>query len=365
MAPKKDQASPGGKEAKGKKVKAAKQDKAFAQNVEGGENDTKEQLFCRSITAECKEEHVSELIGHILSGAGLSNPEDLEEGVEPVKKDLVLLTLGLMAVRRICDIEAPAAPTFFVLSCNGMETIAYLAKGNGPQKTQKNAELALNAICLRVAAWLDDVDPLDFMELPKVIELGREYGHYDIGIALSFLACLERFATHRSENALAMLEEDVLKIIHLLLAAHRAPEFVDEVFVALYRICDFPGNHIAEPLAAEIELVQTVVEAMQQAPLNMRMQVNGFRLLCLWNQPEIFPEGMEFFEKEEITKNKDDVRVAMRQSGVPKELEKAFDVLSRSGLTHQASWIKIIGANTLMPDRLGKRVHQLPRDNPI
>merc|ERR1740117_257274 len=95
--------------------------------------------------------------------------------------------------------------------------------------------------------------------------------------------------------------------------------------LCLFRLCDVPGDLFAQHLLDEKELILSIVETLDEAPLNMRLQVAGFRLLCLWNQPEVFAdEDMEYADMEDVVILKDKLRAAMKEAGVVEALDRAL-----------------------------------------
>eukprot|EP00913_Durusdinium_trenchii_P010193 g9555.t1 len=57
-----------------------------------------------------------------------------------------------------------------------------------------------------------------------------------------------------------------------------------QAFTLLFRLCDAPAPAVVPLVTDESDIVRTVVESMTQAPLNMRLQLAGIRLLALWSQ---------------------------------------------------------------------------------
>mmetsp|Transcript_117231 Transcript_117231/g.331724 ORF Transcript_117231/g.331724 Transcript_117231/m.331724 type:complete len:352 (-) Transcript_117231:103-1158(-) len=284
----------------------------------------------------------------------------MREGIK--KNDEELLHHAFAAVERLC-VEGADAEAFFELVKNeGVETVGRSAL-ESPHNVRRNAESALAAIYLRASSYLDVVDPVDFFEVPNVMFLGNALAVIDEDVALSTLAAMERFAMHRIDNAISMLEQNALQLFHLLLSAHRSPEVCHETLTVMFRLCDLPNDTFASYLLHERELIPAVVEMLNEAQLNMRLQVAGLRLLCLWNQPEVFPEDTEFADKEDATMLKDQIRAAMKEAGAVQILERAVDNLTRGGLHHQAAWFSCMAGGTLTKEMLRPRVGLLPKQH--
>merc|ERR1712048_494050 len=119
------------------------------------------------------------------------------------------------------------------------------------------------------------------------------------------------------------------------------------------------GDAWASHLCDEKDLVTSIVETLTEAPLNIRLQIAGLRLLCLWNQPEVLPPDMEYADKEDAILLKDRVRQVLKEAGVPAVFTKVKDDLGRAGLQHQAAWVSCLASNTLVEKHMAPRVTEL------
>jgi len=293
-----------------------------------------------------------------------SSPKDIAKMTNNMqtaikKQDEDMLMVGLEAVERLCQSDAEANGILSLVKAEGVETVGYISVEAASKEVRQDAQKALATIYRRACEHLDNLDAVDFDEVANVLFFATNLGVLDEDVCLSSLAAIERLAWHRAENSLAMLQGGALQAFHLFLSAHRAPELCHECMEVLFRLCDGPNDFFAPFLYDEKELIQTVVETISDAPLNMRLQVAGLRLLCLWNQPEVYPDDMEFAAKEDAMLCKDKIRQEMRYVGVAKAFKRAVRDLSRSGLRHQASWLNSMASGCLIEDQLKSRVAEI------
>mmetsp|Transcript_68163 Transcript_68163/g.134603 ORF Transcript_68163/g.134603 Transcript_68163/m.134603 type:complete len:316 (+) Transcript_68163:1-948(+) len=184
------------------------------------------------------------------------------------------------------------------------------------------AVCACGPLCRGAAAWLGQVDEVDFHELPWVLSLAKLLGCVDEEVAMEALGAVERFVLHRREHAVAMLQGGVLQVVHQILGVHRNPELVQEAFVVTFRICDMPKEAVVNHICEERPLVGTVVEALGHAPLNMRLQMAGLRLLALWAR---------------MGERK--VLASIAEADAHAALKRTLAELERSDLSHAAAWV--------------------------
>merc|ERR1712129_91810 len=128
-------------------------------------------------------------------------------------------------------------------------------------------------------------------------------------------------AVHRK----SILQSGGLELLHRILCAHRSPEFCQETLVLLFHVCDVPKEDVKPKLLAELTIIKTVTETLDQAPVNMRLQVAGLKLLALWQN----------LEDKKIDK-------AMREANAHETFRVAYGNLSKAGFTHAASWLDTI-----------------------
>merc|ERR1712118_527599 len=86
-----------------------------------------------------------------------------------------------------------------------------------------------------------------------------------------------------------------------------------------------PPENVKPKLHNELSIIKSVVETLDQAPVNMRLQVAGLRLLSLWQN----------LEDKKIDK-------AIREANAPETFKNAVDNLSKAGFIHAAAWIDSI-----------------------
>lgn len=208
------------------------------------------------------------------------------------------------------------------------------------------------AIFQRASTWLDEVDEVDFDQLQHVLHLAFWLGSEDEDVALSALGAIERFTLYRSENGATLLQSDVLQVLHRIIGHNRAPELVSEAFTLLYRLCDAPAPAVVPLVTDESDLVRTVVESMTQAPLNMRLQLAGIRLLALWSQ-------FDLGEDPAISDQKD-LKQFIREANGYEVSREVIANLKRAGLSHAAAWMSTISSR--LPQNVrGKESKEYPR----
>eukprot|EP00929_Paragymnodinium_shiwhaense_P008653 TRINITY_DN112612_c0_g1_i1.p1 TRINITY_DN112612_c0_g1~~TRINITY_DN112612_c0_g1_i1.p1 ORF type:complete len:352 (+),score=87.16 TRINITY_DN112612_c0_g1_i1:63-1118(+) len=300
--------------------------------------------FCLSITTEAPLNNVQKVLGYALGHLN--------------KKDEELFVAACQAVERLCAPDADAIGVFILLEAEALECFHYIA-GEGNKDARHHADTCVKAFYDRIEVWLDEVDAIDFTELPRVLDLGKKLAALDEDVALSLLGAMERFANHRLNNCVTMLENGVLQIFHLILSVHRSPECCHELLSVMYRVLDIPGEPWVQPLLDEKELILSVVETMNHAPLNMRMQLAGLRLLCLWNQPERYDPEKDYAELEDAVFAKDKLRLAMQEAGAAEALQRALTDLRNGGLHHQAAWLNCVAGGAVSMEGLAPRIDEL------
>jgi len=83
-------------------------------------------------------------------------------------------------------------------------------------------------------------------------------------------------------------------------------------------------------LQHEQGLVSTVVESLNSAPLNLRLQLTGLRLLAIWAR---HPSH--------------EVRALLRKAEPAPALDGTVEKLSKGGFPHTAAWVSAIAARPL------------------
>jgi len=225
-------------------------------------------------------------------------------------------TTGLMLVK-----EAGVVPTLA-----GVAADVYEAGG-------KHTRKAVDALCRGTIAWLDEVDPIDFMELSNLMYFAHELGGVCEDVAMASLTAIARFAHHRPEHAAGMLQAGVVRVLHALVSEHRSPEFVEEVFSILYLLCDLPAEAVYEHVEGEMEILTTVVEMLGDGPLNMRLQLAGFRLL-----------GVLFSRLRAMS---EETKRAIDDTGAKDLLIGAMQKLKAAGYPDQAAWLHVVAGRAL------------------
>jgi len=258
--------------------------------------------FVQGLGADCDKEDVRRLLE--LFGSSRD------------KKDTPLLVGAGEAIGRVCS-EAHGLKLF--KDAEGVIAVAQLAA-----EPVQALRPAVEGLCKGAAEWLDAVDPVDYHELNNVLYFTLWLGGVDEDVAVSAVGAMERFTLHLPQHSVGMLQAGVLNLLHGLIGEHRNPEFVEQVFSFLYLLCDLPAEVVEAPLNEELEIIGTVVEMLQEAPLNMRLQMTGLRLLAMW--------CTRF-------RGHGDIPDTIREYGAGALFEDAVRVLDRSGLTHYAAWV--------------------------
>jgi len=276
-----------------------------------------------------------------------------EASVEDVQKSFKLLGYGLKegdrhylkagcsAIERVCE-EHEGLQT--LIKAKGVETMLSIVRHMPHAHVSPSMSEAINAAAAAVyrqsATWLDELDQVDFHELPNVLHLAHWLGAEDEDVAISSLAAMERFVLYRGEHAVTLLASDALQVLHRIIGHNRTPELVTEAFSLLFRLCDLcSGQAVVPVVIKESGLVKTVVESLQQAPLNMRLQLTGLRLLALWSTLTMEVEDTGYTRSEPK-----DLKDLVRQANAEDHAREVVANLSRSGLTHAAGWISAISS---------------------
>lgn len=246
---------------------------------------------------------------------------------EKRQKD-VLQACGV-ALERICA-DMSALITLKDSGCLPAIASAAADPLDGPGKLTRHV---VEHLCQGASSWLEKVDPIDFTEISTLMYFSHHLGGVDVDIAGSAVAAITRFANHRPEHTVSMLEAGALKTLHGLLSVHRGPEFVEEVFRLLRLICDLPPVVVWPHLEVEMDLITTILELISNAPLNMRLQVSGFRLLGVLSQRNrnYAPEVGEM----------------IRKGDARSLLEDAVQKLQYAGFPDHAAWLRVIAGRTV------------------
>eukprot|EP00930_Biecheleria_cincta_P061762 TRINITY_DN4730_c2_g2_i1.p1 TRINITY_DN4730_c2_g2~~TRINITY_DN4730_c2_g2_i1.p1 ORF type:complete len:387 (+),score=86.76 TRINITY_DN4730_c2_g2_i1:58-1161(+) len=276
----------------------------------------------------------------------------LEQGLS--QSDRPQLQAACATIERICE-EGQGLHAF--MDAKGVETLLAftrrMQKASFPKSDTEAVTSAAAGIYRQAAHWLDDIDEVDFNELPYVLKLAHWLGAEDEDVALASLSAMERFVLYRLEHAVTLLSSDALTIVHRIIGHQRAPELVTEAFILLFRLTDIAAKLVVPLLHRENGLISTVVEAMTQAPLNMRLQLAGLRLLCLWGQLQVPEEPGEVLLPGEV-KN---LREPIRQAKAFETGQTIISNLSRSGFTHAASWMSAIASRLPRPGSSSGNAH--------
>lgn len=267
--------------------------------------------------------------------------------------DRQCLLAACSAVERICQDKEGFIT---LVKAKGVETmlsfLRHLPQAHVSPATSETVNAAAAAIFQRASTWLDEVDEVDFDQLQHVLHLAFWLGSEDEDVALSALGAIERFTLYRSENGATLLQSDVLQVLHRIIGHNRAPELVSEAFTLLYRLCDAPAPAVVPLVTDESDLVRTVVESMIQAPLNMRLQLAGIRLLALWSQ-------FDLGEDPAISDQKD-LKQFIREANGYEVSREVIANLKRAGLSHAAAWMSTISSR--LPQNVrGKESKEYPR----
>jgi len=246
------------------------------------------------------------------------------------KGDDKTTSVACEAAARMCSSEQGL---FVFLNSNGYETIKAV-QDTATLDLEHHASTVAAEVRRRARVWIDAVDPVDFMHLPSVLNMGARFAVEDAACALVVLDALERYARHSINHRAAMLRDRVLTLLCRILAVHRSPELCHETLSVLFVICDIPrgaaGPFLAEALPGKEGLVLAVTETLAQAPLNIRMQLAGLRLLALWSQTELA-----------------EVQKALLESDAKETLKTALDNLDKGGFPHAAAWLSAVAEHPL------------------
>jgi hypothetical protein len=237
-------------------------------------------------------------------------------------------------VQKCCEAVARACQSddgFFALYRGGIfETMEVIKQHMGALAL--DVDIAHSALIEAVAKWLAEVDHVDFFRLPQVLELTSKFAGAYKAVALSAVSTLDRFAMQQVVHRITILKSGGLHLLHQILATHRAPEFCQETIELIYHVCDVPREAAQSEIARELSLITTVIETLDEAPVNMRLQFTGLRLLALWQN----------FDDKKISS-------AMAESKVAKTLKRALGNLQKGGFMHAAAWLDGLASVALEP----------------
>merc|ERR1719389_7562 len=126
---------------------------------------------------------------------------------------------------------------------------------------------------------MSEVDHVEFFKLPQVLEIATRFAGEYRSVALSSVATLDRFSMQQAVHRLSILQANGLHLLHRILSAHRSPEFCQETLMLMFHVCDVPPENVKPKLLNELSIIKSVVETLDQAQVNMRLQLAGLRLL--------------------------------------------------------------------------------------
>lgn len=245
-------------------------------------------------------------------------------------------------LERICEELEVGLMTF--IEAKGVESMLALVRYIPGAHVSPSMSEAVNGAAATMyrsaASWLDAVDEVNFDQLSNVLHFAHWLGSEDEDVALSSLAAMERFTLHRTEHAATLLENNVLQVLHRIIGHNRAPELVTEAFTLLFRLTDNHAAGVVPLMVREAGLIQTVVESMSQAPLNMRLQLAGMRLLAMWSALVIPPDAELPLAENEVK----DLKEFIKQAKAEEVSREIISNLSRSGLSHAAGWMSAIAS---------------------
>lgn len=238
------------------------------------------------------------------------------------KNDVSVMQSICTTIVRMCDTD----DGFFLLfRCGALENLTNIVPHF--DGATLDIQLAFSAIVNSAARWLDEVDHVDFFRLPNVLDLSLKLAGEHKIVALSAVATLDRFAMQQPVHKVTILKGGGLHLLHQILATHRSPEFCQETMMLMYHICDVPKEIVKPVFLGELSLIRTVVETLDEAPVNMRLQFTGLRLIALWLN----------LESPKIQKELHDARA-------PETLQAALDNLRKGGFSHALAWLSGIAS---------------------
>mmetsp|Transcript_9874 Transcript_9874/g.21508 ORF Transcript_9874/g.21508 Transcript_9874/m.21508 type:complete len:328 (+) Transcript_9874:227-1210(+) len=297
-----------------KPVRSTSTGAAKKKSTRGGDSEDLE--FLGALTEEvCTEKEVMRLTKLMADGREKRQKDVLVACAEALER-LCQSTKILMLLK-----EASVIPTIAAHAADPSEV------------TGKYMRKCVEAMCRGVVIWLDAVDPIDFMELANLLFFAHELGGVDEDLAMSALGAIERFAHHRPEHIMTMLENGVLRILHAMLSEHRNSEFVEEVFNVFYLLCDLPCEGIYEHLEEELDIIKTVVQMLKSGPLNLRLQLAGLRLIGV-----IYTRAQTHSE---------DICQMVRKAGAQELVKGSMQKLLAAGFPDHAAWLHVVAGRVL------------------
>lgn len=238
------------------------------------------------------------------------------------KEDINMMQTICEAITRMCDSDAGF---FLLFRCNALDNLTNIAPHIEGAKL--DIQLAFHAIIRAASRWLDEMDHVDFFRLPHVLDLALKLAAEHKVVALSAVATLDRFAMQLPVHRVTILKGGGLHLLHQILATHRSPEFCQETMTLIYHICDVPKDVIKPFFLEELSLIKTVVETLDEAPVNMRLQFTGLRLIALW----LNLEGPK-------------IQKAFHDARAQETLREALDNLRKGGFSQSFAWLEGIAS---------------------
>eukprot|EP00747_Dinoflagellata_sp_TGD_P164775 gnl/TRDRNA2_/TRDRNA2_185168_c0_seq1.p1 gnl/TRDRNA2_/TRDRNA2_185168_c0~~gnl/TRDRNA2_/TRDRNA2_185168_c0_seq1.p1 ORF type:complete len:319 (+),score=76.67 gnl/TRDRNA2_/TRDRNA2_185168_c0_seq1:100-1056(+) len=275
-------------------------------------------------------------IQFLESMSGNSDEKDLERLIEIIPK----------AVERGDEETLTAACGATVRFCESHKGLMILVKENGigvdhirwaaeqVPELQEVAALAIQQVAEKGITWAGNLDAvIDFNEIPDVVIVLNKLGCDSEELAIRLLPAMGSFAAHRAHNRVTMLHHKALAALHRVLCGIRAPEVIHETFLVLYRVCDVPLDILGKHLMEEPNIETTMIEAMSHAPLNLRLQMAGFRILSMWAQ---VPEHEVF--------------ARIQEAQALDALKKVLGNLDKAGFSHAFAWLDGVASRALRGD---------------
>lgn len=210
-----------------------------------------------------------------------------------------------------------------------------------PPVFEKEVQVVRDEAGKKAAAFLENVDHVDFHELPKVMLLvGKLHRDSELVCRKGF-ATLMRFASYDTAHRQEMLFGGMMTVLSFVLKNFIEPELLRQTLLFLCRLSASPfGKEAAGLVLADapipdsdhVGLLQTVITIMEDRPGDIGLQLNGFRLLTVWARASV------------------DLRQEVLSSGAPQLLRTTHKMLSDAGLDHMGSWLWAIAGRTLEED---------------
>lgn len=227
---------------------------------------------------------------------------------------------------------------FGVIKASAMECLHAIKETIVPEEEdmpavfEQEVRVVRDEASKKAAAYIENVDHIDFHELPQVLLLVAKLHRESELVCRKGFVTLMRFASYDTEHRKQIMPPMVPVIAYVL------KNFIEPLLLrqSLHSLCRlFPGpfgKDAAALVLADEDFLPAVINVLKDHPADMGMQLNGFRLLTVWSRASI------------------ELRQEVLNSAAPGLLQTHHKTISDAGLDHIGSWLWAIAGRSLMDD---------------